>query len=308
MAGRRLLYALSLTGCLIFYGAYQKWFSWILLLTVLGLPLLSLCLSIVPMLRLKLEPGCADRIPMGTGETLELTAHFPGIHPPLCTKFRVTRPNTAEYWVLKPGAPLPTEHAGGLLIEALRPKVYDHLGLFSIHVRSANPKTVFVMPSEIKMELPYDLNRFLARSWRPKPGGGFAENHEIRNYHPGDNLNQVHWKLSAKTGDLMVRESMEPEHGTMLLTLDINGTPAQLDAKFGRLLWLGNWFCGHALPFEIRALTGEGIDCHTVRDEWDFHRAMDALLCAPQAPDYSIRDREFTAAWRFHIGGAPDEE
>ncbi|MBR2633811.1 MAG: DUF58 domain-containing protein, partial [Lentisphaeria bacterium] len=49
---------------------------------------------------------------------------------------------------------------------------------------------------------------FSKASGRPKPGGGYGENYEIRQYRPGDNLNQIHWKLSAKVGDLMLREPM----------------------------------------------------------------------------------------------------
>ena len=158
------------------------------------------------------------------------------------------------------------------------------------------------------MEVPPDLTQYLARSWRPKPGGGYAENHEIRQYHPGDNLNQIHWKLSAKVGDLMLREPMEPERGLMLLTMDLRGTPEELDIKFGRLLWLGSWLLEHLIPFEVRALTGNGVESWAVTDEWSLQTFMEALLCAPYAKEGSILDRSFAAAWRHHIRGDPDEK
>lgn len=307
MTGRRILYTLALVGCLIFYGAYQQWFSWLLLLVMLLFPWLSLILSLSAMIRLKLEPGGAERIPLGNEERIQLVTACPGIQPPLRSKFRVTKPNTGEYWILSPGDPLPTEHCGGLIAEPYRSKVFDHLGLFSLKIRKTAPKVFLVLPNEAKMDLPPDLTRYLARSWKPKFGGGYAENHEMRLYRPGDNLNQVHWKLSAKVGDLMLREPMEPEHGLMLLTMDLSGTPAELNRKFGRLLWLGNWFVQQGLAFEIRVLTGNGIESRSVLEEWDLRKCVDNLLCAPHAVDGSIRDREFTASWLFHIGGEPDE-
>ena len=307
MAGRRILYALALAGCLIFYGAYQEWFSWILLLVLLLFPWLSLILSLGAIVRLKLEPVGAGRIPLGSVETLRLEARCSGIQPPLQCKIRVTKPNTGESWLLKPGDPLPTEHCGGLIAQPHRAKVYDYLGLFSLKIRKTAPRTFLVMPQEAKMDVPPDLTRYLARSWKPKFGGGYAENHEMRLYRPGDNLNQVHWKLSAKVGDLMLREPMEPEQGLMLLTMDLSGTAAELDTKFGRLLWLGNWFLEQRIAFEVRALTGNGIETWAIREEWDLRKCVDELLCVPAASEGSIRDREFTAAWQHHIGGEPDE-
>jgi hypothetical protein len=156
-------------------------------------------------------------------------------------------------------------------------------------------------------QLPPNLTQHLARSWRPKPGGGYAENHEIRQYHPGDNLNQIHWKLSAKVGDLMLREAMEPERGLMLLTMDLCGTPEKLDIQFGRLLWLSNWLLENSIPFEVRVLTGNGIETWAVPDAWSLQKCIEALLCAPYAKEGSIRDRSFAAAWQHHIGGEPDE-
>ena len=58
-----------------------------------------------------------------------------------------------------------------------------------------------------------DLDRYIARAWKPKSGGVCRRNHELRLYRPGDSLNQVHWKLTAKTGKWMIRQPMEPQRG-----------------------------------------------------------------------------------------------
>lgn len=307
MVWRRILYALTLAGCLIFYAAYQKWFSWVLLLVMLTFPWLSLLLSLPAMLRVKLEPDGAARIPMGVEENIRFSSDCPGIQPPVGCKFRVIKPNTRERWILQPNEPLPTEHCGGLIAVPYKAKVYDYLGLFAVKVRKTGSRTFLVMPETAKMEVPPDLSRQLARSWKPKPGGGYAENHEMRLYHPGDNLNQIHWKLSAKVGELMLREPMDPELGLMLLTMDLKGTPAELDSKFAQLLWLGNWFIEHRITFVIRVLTKNGVESWTIREEWDLQRCVDELLCAPCATRGSIRERDHAAAWLHYIGGEPDE-
>lgn len=307
MAIRRLIYILALIGTLIFYGAYQQWFSWILLLVILSLPWLSLMLSLGAIIRIRMEPSVSSRIPLNSDETIQLKVISKAPQPPVKTKIRIIKPITGENWTLKPGDKLPTDHSGGLYAELHKPRVCDYLGLFRFKVRKTNAETILVLPDPIKMEIPPDLTRYLAQVWRPRPGGGYAENHEIRQYHPGDNLNQIHWKLSAKVGDLMLRESMEPERGLMLLTMDLYGTAPELDLKFGRLLWLGNWLLEQQIIYDIRVLTGNGIENWTIRDEWDLHKCTESLLCAPFSPEGSIQERSFSATWRHHIGGERDE-
>jgi len=307
MAGRRVLYVLALIGSLAFYAAYQEWFSWILLLALVFLPWLSLILSLGAIVRTKLEISAAAKIPVGNTETIQLKVFTKDPLPPIKSKICIIKPITGEKWILKPGDQLPTDHCGGLSAQLHKSRIYDYLGLFRFRVRKTNNRTFLVLPEPLHMEVPPDLTQHLARSWRPKPGGGYAENYEIRQYRPGDHLNQIHWKLSAKVGDLMLRESMEPERGLMLLTMDLRGTPSALDLKFGHLLWLSNWLLDNLISFEIRVLTGNGIESWAITDKWSLQKCIEALLCAPFTSKGSIRDRSFTAVWQHHIGGEPDE-
>ena len=47
---RRIIYLSALLWCLVFYGFYREWFSWVLLLTVLLLPWFSLAVSLPALL------------------------------------------------------------------------------------------------------------------------------------------------------------------------------------------------------------------------------------------------------------------
>ena len=46
MGKRWFVYLMALLGCLVFYLAYQQWVSWLLLMGVLFLPIVSLLFSI----------------------------------------------------------------------------------------------------------------------------------------------------------------------------------------------------------------------------------------------------------------------
>ncbi len=307
MAGRRICYILALAGCVGFYIAYQKWFAWIVLLTVLFLPWFSLLLSLRAMLCLKLRLTLPERITQGADINIRLDLHGTGIRPPFVCRIRVSKPCTGENWILRPGDALPTEHCGGLSVRVEKAKVYDFLGLFRIKIKKPPVSMVRVLPEKTELPIPEEITHVLARAWKPKHGGGYAENHEIRPYRPGDTLNLVHWKLSAKADALMLREPMEPEQGMMLLTMDLQGTPTELDRKFSRLLCYGQYLIRHGAAFEVIALTGNGIETWFVREESEFSDCVDALLCTPFAPEGTIRERKRTAVWQYHIGGEPDE-
>lgn len=303
MAGRRVIYLTVLLSCLGFYIAYQQWLAWILLLVVVLLPWFSLALSLCAMLRFRVEAGGPPAVGMGVLAEVRLLGWCPLPVPPFRGRLRLTRITTGESWKHKTMLPMPTEHCGALVAEPEKIRVYDYLGLFGIPVKKFEKKTMIVRPEPVEIpELP-ELKRYLARSWRPKPGGGFGENHELRLYRPGDSLNQVHWKLTAKTGKLTIREPMEPDRGLVLLTMNLRGTPEILDRKFGKLLWLGNHLLELGLRFEIRALTGSGVRTLRVTGEAGLREALDTLLTEPPVVQGDLRNMDYRASWHYHIGG-----
>jgi len=307
MTRRRIIYLLALIGSLVFYMAYQQWFAWILLQVVVLFPWLSLLLSIAGMVCLRMDLVVPTRVSMGDAEKMQLEVFSKLPYPPHSSKIRITNPMTGERRTLKPGVNLPTEHCGKLRVELRRAGVCDYLGLFRFRARKASAQTVLVWPKPVKMKIPSELIRHMEPRWHPKPGGGYAENYEIREFHPGDNLNKIHWKLSAKVGDLMLREPMEPQRGLMLVTMDLSGTSAELDKKLGQLLWLGRWMLEREVAFEVRVLTPSGIESWAIHEEEDAAKCIETLLSTPSVKEGSIRDQSFQAAWRYHIGGEQNE-
>lgn len=307
MLGRRLCYLAALVSCGVFYIAYGEWFSYLALLIVAGLPWLSLVLSLPAILKFRLEPQSADALTMGAEADVWLLGSCRLPMPPFRGKIRLRCLIDGASRRYKAGDGLPTYHCGGMVATVEIARVCDYLGLFAFPVKQRTQKTILIRPVPVPVPTPPDLSRYIARSWRPKFGGGYAENHELRLYRPGDSLNQVHWKLSAKTGKLILREPMEPVRGLVLLTMTLRGTPEELDRKFGRLLWLGTYLTERDVRFEIRTLTADGICSLPVANEQELQKAIDTLLCSAAAAEGSIRDNFYAASWQYHIGGEPDE-
>ena len=306
MLKRWLLYLGVLTGCLVFYFAYQQWFAWLTLVGILCLPVAGLILSLPAMLSLRVKVTCALPVRMGSREPLQLQTQCLLPAPPVRCRIRVRREITGQQWLLQPEDILPGDHCGTLICRAVKPRVYDYLGLFSLKLPKPETLTAVILPEPVEISHLPELERYLARSWRPKPGGGFAENHELRLYRPGDSLNQVHWKLSAKTGKYIIREAMVPEKSRVLLSMTLRGTPEELDRKFGKLLWLSRTLLEKQLCHEICVLTGTGTHILPVNDEDALQKAMEQLLSCPPAAAGAVWS-EVPAAWQYRIGGGEDE-
>ena len=307
MAVRRLWYLAALLCSWIFYIAYGEWLSWLVLWTVALLPWFSLLVSLPGMLLFRASPDGPDWLILGGSGELRMAGKCPLPQPPFRGRLMLRRCFTGEKFRYDPHAGIPSDHCGGFTVTVEKLRVCDYLGLFAFPVKGSSPKTIRIRPTPRSLPIEADLQKYTALSWCPKTGGGFAENHELRLYRPGDNLNQVHWKLSAKTGKLILREAMMPIRGKLLLTMDLTGQPAELDRKFGRLLWLGSYLTEQNAPFELRVLTGDGLLAWEISREQELNAALDALLCAPAAGNGSIREQTYAASWQYHIGGEPDE-
>lgn len=85
--------------------------------------------------------------------------------------------------------------------------VYDPLKIFRIRMRRDNLRPVFVMPRRPVIVTDgegaaSEVNTTEVRNFR---GADRTELTEIKEYRMGDGLRDIHWKLSSKTQDLMVK-------------------------------------------------------------------------------------------------------
>lgn len=300
MLRRWLLYLATLAGCTLFLFAYQQQYAWVILIAVLCLPVLGLLVSLPIMLTTKLRltlPSCCTM-----GDTVPVSGEF---HAPLgvtLTRWRLRVGRELK----KPGQLLPTKHCGMLTCRPARVRIFDCLGLFFWIPGKQKEHRLFIRPVPLPVSDFPELERRLTLAWRPKYGGGLAENHELRLYRPGDSLNQIHWKLSAKTGNYVVREAMEPLDAQAFLSLSLGGTPEEMDRKMGRLLWLGTRLLEQNFRFCIRARTGTQLLLLKPDSPEALTAALDQLLVAPPAAKDTPADT-FHSPRLYTIGGEPDE-
>ena len=303
MASRRFSYGLVLLVCFLTYVLSGTWLAWLVLTAALLLPLLSLLISLPAIRSFRMSPAGVDVLQTGEEAALWLMGSCGPPMPPFRGNLKVRNCFTGEVFRYRPELGLSTAHCGGLEVTVEKGRVCDYLGLFSFRPRRTEGRTILIRPTPLEVPNPPDPEQLVPRHWHAKTGGGFSEAHELRPYRPGDSMTGIHWKLSTKTGSLMVREPMEPEQGRLVLTMDLRGTGDELDRKFGRLLFLGNRLLEQELHFDLRVLTGQGLWTMGITGPRELDRAVNSLLCQNPAAEGSARDCPVDAAWQYHIGG-----
>ena len=96
MAGRRIIYLVSLLGCLVFYYFYREWLSWLFLIAMIALPWLSLLLALPAMLTARSELTLPKTVTVGQDCHAALTVSSELPVPSFRYRLRVTNAITGE--------------------------------------------------------------------------------------------------------------------------------------------------------------------------------------------------------------------
>lgn len=121
--------------------------------------------------------------------------------------------------------PIVIQEAGCQEIELLKVRFYSMLGLFSFTRHQKSFGNVVVMPEvhPMAIRITEPVRNFLGDADvydDIRPGHDPSEVFEVREYRPKDRIQKIHWKLSAKMDDLMVKENSLPVACAVVLMLE----------------------------------------------------------------------------------------
>lgn len=113
---------------------------------------------------------------------------------------------------------------GTYRVRPKRVRVYDFTGLFSGKKRGKSEACIHVMPKlhEIPVRLSQTVRNFYGEADvydEHTPGHDNSELFAVREYRKGDRLQNIHWKLTAKQDELMVKEHSLPKACPVVLFL-----------------------------------------------------------------------------------------
>jgi uncharacterized protein (DUF58 family) len=128
---------------------------------------------------------------------------------------------------------VPSGRRGVLRIGPLRAERSDPLGLCTHAQSLAGVGEVLVVPERLPLAFPgLDSRGRLGEHLRMKSWGQSGnEFHSQREYVPGDDLRRINWKSSARTGELIVRETAREGVRRCTVVLDTRATEYQDDIE-----------------------------------------------------------------------------
>jgi hypothetical protein len=128
-------------------------------------------------------------------------------------RLRPGRDTTVDY-------PVPTSRRGVVAIGPLRVTRGDPLGLIALARTYGDIASVWVHPRiHLLRAVPAGISRSLDGRTDKVPHGTITFD-SLREYVVGDELRRVHWRSSAKVGELMVREQLDTSEPTIVVLLD----------------------------------------------------------------------------------------
>lgn len=100
----------------------------------------------------------------------------------------------------------------------------EHCGKISCTVEKNPPCNFTVNPEMFPVEVDFSLHEsdvYDCENYsQNRKGKDYSETFQIRDYVPGDNIRHIHWKLSGKTDDLVVKDASLPLDRTMTVFMD----------------------------------------------------------------------------------------
>ncbi|HTZ45200.1 MAG TPA: DUF58 domain-containing protein [Jatrophihabitans sp.] len=149
--------------------------------------------------------------------------------------------------------PLPRLRRGRYTVGPTTVVASDPFGLVTADTRSTDTAQLVVQPATTPLA-PLTLPvawRDGAAALSHSVGSGGSDDASVREFRHGDDLRKIHWRSSAKTGSLMVRQEERPWHGESLVLLDTRSLayPAAPHAE-------------ESPAFEWAVATAASIGCH----------------------------------------------
>ena len=287
----------------VFHILYKGDLSFILLIVLILMPIVLFVLLTIQAAMLKISVDSHSKAAeRGKPEILKITLNNPTIFPIAVCRLTVrcksffppNKPVREKYSVTVPIGQKAREsvtlsfipkHCGYMDISLKSARISDMLGLTSLFKRVWFGDRITVLP--VSHHFAPDMEQSFAHSpdsdvFSPvKPGDDPSEIFQLREYHDGDSMNRIHWKLSGRSEDLIVKELSQPISSKILILCDLGAckTAESSDKVLDMTATLANFLSGMQTAYTIAAAGDDAIFTAEVSDSESLFMALTKLCC-----------------------------
>lgn len=180
---------------------------------------------------------------------------------------------------------VPSEHCGVRIVRTEKIRLYDFLQIFSTSIPVPQPVELYIFPQIRQVELIVKgewTDSGTAESDDTGKGDDPSVTYQIREYQPGDSMRGIHWKLSARTEEWVVREyGRTLSHPRVLLRLAYRTQgvdPVHLDGFYAAAGSLMNTFCKYGMICKTVWEEGEKEQSFLISGEEDLYETIRRLV------------------------------
>lgn len=264
MAARRTTYLVLLAAATALHLVYGQYLTHYMVIFLLCVPVLSLLVSIPSAVGASVTLQGGSDVCRGRETRVLLTLDSGASFPPAAWSVTLVSRNVftgrvdskqkirifGERQSERAFSP-DTSQIGCVRYKIKRAFIFEHLGLIPIPVKKGGSVSIRVLPDIEKPFPEPDLVMDSARALRPKPQG-FSEEHELRPYHDGDPLNLVHWKLSSKNDELILREPQEVIRRDIFIIADLPDSYPDHRSVLEQICYLNGVLAESEIPYKLQ--------------------------------------------------------
>lgn len=177
---------------------------------------------------------------------------------------------------------LSSQYAGRVEARIESVEIFDLLHMFCLHGCDKRDASVIVWPAFLdadEEEIHSYVKDFPRENETKKRGTDYNPDYEIREYIPGDELKNIHWKLSAKQEHLMVRERLATGREKMNVLLPLGDDRQLNDSLMESVYALGRLLLQKEYPLQLYWLGHEGVlRGRFLTEQGEFENVIDEIL------------------------------
>ena len=237
----KFLYIILVIVAILFFILYSQPFSFYFLIFVAALPIFMAISTIIAKLFVKcqiksvsdssikkskaefvIEIKNSSLLPLpNVTATIEYYNSLLNIHDHMFIEIPI-HPLTTERIKFS----LTSEYCGILNVKIKSIKIYDYIKLFSCRIKSNNSCQIVVFPEILTVNSSGIYNMINADDGdvfsKHKSGDDPSEIFALKDYIAGDKPNRIHWNLSLKNDNLIVKHYSQPLNSSILVIFDLN--------------------------------------------------------------------------------------
>lgn len=177
-----------------------------------------------------------------------------------------------------------SEYCGTIEVSCENARVYDFFGLTYRKLKIAESRSSTVLPDvfpiDIKLNAALGVNGEV-QTYADRIGSDLSEVYDFREYVQGDSPKQIHWKLSQKHNELIVKQGSIPtEHQVLMIFANSALMPLECSVAAEAFISISQSLCEAHIFHELMWFYGKTAYRYEIECEEDLAAVIPKLLSA----------------------------